>query len=182
MKKWVTRSFIDGSPQAVITHGQWQRKRGRRPSMPYGNITNPFKALQAAKAKVAEYEAYWSILEAETDKKATMLSKEWRDDGMNPGCQPTTSTIVVCAKDIVRIRDPYVLRISHVKTQHGHGFVANIHGLNGVGNGDVHLGESAEAYNQALQEGYQTLQNWVDDLNADIRQTEELDRVRHAHR
>ncbi|KXK08782.1 MAG: hypothetical protein UZ21_OP11001000335 [Microgenomates bacterium OLB22] len=48
MKKSALYQFEVGSAKYVIAHAAWQQSRGRKPSEPYGDETNPRKALAAA--------------------------------------------------------------------------------------------------------------------------------------
>ncbi|MCH7730865.1 hypothetical protein IID21_05145 [Patescibacteria group bacterium] len=53
MKGQYFRHHKVGSAGYVVAHAAWQKKRGRNPSMPYGEVKNPRLALQAAHAMLS---------------------------------------------------------------------------------------------------------------------------------
>lgn len=53
MKKKQVNALAQGSPEYVIAHASWRRKRGRQPSVAYLKERNPRKALALAKQVIA---------------------------------------------------------------------------------------------------------------------------------
>lgn len=54
MKKAKVLDFPSESPIRVVLHAEWQRKRGRRPSMSYRGILNPREAYLVAMGDAAQ--------------------------------------------------------------------------------------------------------------------------------
>ncbi|MFA7252597.1 MAG: hypothetical protein WC027_01965 [Candidatus Paceibacterota bacterium] len=71
MKKVAVLNFPSESPIRVVLHAEWQRQRGRQPSMPYRGILNPREAHL-----VAMIDAAALLAEALEDLLAKSLQKE----------------------------------------------------------------------------------------------------------
>ncbi|MEK7159184.1 MAG: hypothetical protein AAB766_01640 [Patescibacteria group bacterium] len=53
-KRDIFRKFVSGSAESVVAHANWQRSRGRRPSMGFGDFRNPRLAYETAKEQILD--------------------------------------------------------------------------------------------------------------------------------
>lgn len=99
MTKRDLSQFTFGSPQHVIAHATWQAQRGRRPSMSFLGISNPRKALAAAKSCLAQplelsIKGWWHELRRTelSDLAKEILTQAIRAFRKGDECPETTST------------------------------------------------------------------------------------------
>ncbi len=56
MKKPNKKYLTDA--EYVVAHGKWKKSRGRNPSLPFGKIKNPLKALAAAELELKSFQRF----------------------------------------------------------------------------------------------------------------------------
>lgn len=95
----------------------------------------------------------------------------WRNDGLDPRGYPTVSSVHVCAEDTVKQHSIYTLKIVHLVSLRGKGFMPSVRGGSFI-NGSVHLGEDSAAYELAVKEGEDLLREKVEDLDRLVRDYE----------
>ncbi len=170
--------FVPDSPQQVVAHARYRQWLGKTPSMPFGCITNPRRALALAQGVIDERARREREFVRAVRAGATRLQKTWRDDFRNDR-SPTVSTIVPCAEDVIDVSDDtfYGLLIIHVQSFHGKGFMPQMRyafGLSGRGNHhgnfDVIPGTDNRAYDKAVEAGKKWLQRVLEEREREMAQ------------
>ena len=149
------RRYLPGCPQQVIAHAEYQRARGRGISLSYRGINNPRLALKKAQSELNADVRMKKLVAQKVAEEAQKLPRVWRDDN-NDARQPTVSTIVSCAEDLVAVDDRYFYRlyIVHVMSFHGNGFMPRLRFLDtSCGNGEVHVCVDRDARDLARMRG-----------------------------
>jgi len=159
-----------GSAQYVIAHAKWRRSRGKRPSLPFRDISNPIAALAAAEA-IVEREIWAETTERETQQKKLQrqidevcrerdalsqksIVKRWRRRKTDVILLPTSDRTVQCMIDWWRSGFSLMMGVAHIQDHQGKGFAPFIVEAGArLAYRTIIYGEDEVAYGQALAEG-----------------------------
>jgi hypothetical protein len=125
MKNWQVAERLNGTKHYtsayIVAHGLERIKRGKNPSLPFGPIRNPRKALRYAQQALDRIRQLDEVNSRMVHQFAESYTGQWRID-VNADKTPTVNTVVVHAQDPIIANGVYRAIVRHVKTIHGKGF------------------------------------------------------------